>query len=330
MADDDISRLYDFTPNTSAQSGQVDGEFNQIITTLNGKMSRAGVNTVSGNNTFSGNNTHSGTNTFSHATTPILVDKIVERTSAAGVTIDGVILKDAGVTFTDAGELTIATGAITATGSYHTIDTEGDAASDDLDTINGGAAGRILIIQAENDGRTVVVKHNTGNILLASGGDISLDEDDKALILVYSAALSKWCEIGFGAAGTAATQSDQETGSSTSKFVTPGRQQYHDSAAKAWVVFNGTGTVAIRDSYNVSSITDGGTGIYVVNTNSVAGNWCGTGAAGRGSSGTTYAALWGPRNSDGSGSSWQLGTLNSSFALTDFEWINVVLYGDVN
>jgi len=35
--------------------------------------------------------------------------------------------------------------------------------------------------------------------------------------------------------------------------------------AKAWVNFNGTGTVAIRASYNVSSITDNGTGNYTVN-----------------------------------------------------------------
>lgn len=34
---------------------------------------------------------------------------------------------------------------------------------------------------------------------------------------------------------------------------------------RAWVNFNGTGTVAIRASFNVSSITDGGTGIYTVN-----------------------------------------------------------------
>ena len=37
------------------------------------------------------------------------------------------------------------------------------------------------------------------------------------------------------------------------------------SAAKAWVNFNGTGTVAIRESGNVSSITDNGTGDYTVN-----------------------------------------------------------------
>jgi hypothetical protein len=35
--------------------------------------------------------------------------------------------------------------------------------------------------------------------------------------------------------------------------------------AKAWVNFVGTGTVAIRASGNVSSITDNGTGTYTVN-----------------------------------------------------------------
>jgi len=36
-------------------------------------------------------------------------------------------------------------------------------------------------------------------------------------------------------------------------------------SARAWVNFNGTGTVAIRGSGNVSSITDNGTGLYTVN-----------------------------------------------------------------
>ena len=35
--------------------------------------------------------------------------------------------------------------------------------------------------------------------------------------------------------------------------------------AKAWVNWNGTGTVAIRDSYNVSSVSDRGTGKYTIN-----------------------------------------------------------------
>ena len=35
--------------------------------------------------------------------------------------------------------------------------------------------------------------------------------------------------------------------------------------AQAWINFNGTGTVAIRDSFNCSSITDNNTGNYWVN-----------------------------------------------------------------
>ena len=35
--------------------------------------------------------------------------------------------------------------------------------------------------------------------------------------------------------------------------------------AKAWVNFNGTSTVAIRESYNISSLTDRGTGLYSLN-----------------------------------------------------------------
>jgi hypothetical protein len=38
-----------------------------------------------------------------------------------------------------------------------------------------------------------------------------------------------------------------------------------NGTAKAWVNFNGTGAVAIRRAFNVSSITDNGTGDYTVN-----------------------------------------------------------------
>ena len=52
---------------------------------------------------------------------------------------------------------------------------------------------------------------------------------------------------------------------------------------RAWVNFNGTGTVAIRAAGNVSSITDNGTGDYTVNftTAMVDANYCTTGMAGR-------------------------------------------------
>jgi len=37
------------------------------------------------------------------------------------------------------------------------------------------------------------------------------------------------------------------------------------SPVKAWVNFDGTGTVSIRESLNVSSITDNGNGDYTIN-----------------------------------------------------------------
>ena len=63
-------------------------------------------------------------------------------------------------------------------------------------------------------------------------------------------------------------------------FVEPNRVVTADVAGpglcKAWVNFNGTGTVAIRAAFNVSSIQDNGTGDYTVNfTNAMPdANYC--------------------------------------------------------
>src|SRR5262249_753618 len=57
-------------------------------------------------------------------------------------------------------------------------------------------------------------------------------------------------------------QSDQETGTAVNKVVTPGRQQFHPSAAKGWAQMNISGSATA--SYNVSSITDQGTGLAAV------------------------------------------------------------------
>jgi hypothetical protein len=52
---------------------------------------------------------------------------------------------------------------------------------------------------------------------------------------------------------------------SFSSVIPGGSTLYPQFACRAWVNFNGTGTVAIRASGNVSSITDNGTGSYTVN-----------------------------------------------------------------
>jgi hypothetical protein len=89
-------------------------------------------------------------------------------------------------------ELTIAGGVITRTQSNHRIDTEGDAASDDLDAINGGESGDLLFLRAENGARTVVVKDATDNLYLE--GDMSLDSIYD-YILLLNVGGSSWYEI---------------------------------------------------------------------------------------------------------------------------------------
>lgn len=61
----------------------------------------------------------------------------------------------------------------------------------------------------------------------------------------------------------AATQAQQETGTAITNFVTPGRQHYHDSAAKYWcssIVTAGVPASPGGDSYNISSVSDTATG----------------------------------------------------------------------
>ena len=92
----------------------------------------------------------------------------------------------------------------------------------------------------------------------------------------------------------AATQAQQETGSSTAVYVSPGRQHYHDSAAKAWLTgdYAGGGTPSpAADSYNVSSVSDTATGIATVNftTSFSSANYVQSGMCQRAS---TNSALW--------------------------------------
>ena len=76
-----------------------------------------------------------------------------------------------------------------------------------------------------------------------------------------------------GVATTFASSAENAAGTVENKAVDPLgiREAFNATgsapvfACRAWVNFNGTGTVAIRASGNVSSITDNGTGNYTVN-----------------------------------------------------------------
>lgn len=160
-------------------------------------------------------------------------------------------------------ELTVATGAVTVTRTHHSIDTESDAASDDLDTITATSVNTdtILILKAADATRTVVVKDGTGNIKLAGNVDYSMDDDEKRLVLMYDG--TSWVELARSSVGLLATQAEMEAGTDTTVSVTPGRQHFHPSAAKGWAEFDNAGVET--GTYNVSSVADTGSGKWTVN-----------------------------------------------------------------
>ncbi len=93
------------------------------------------------------------------------------------------------------GTLTIATGVITVTGSRHFVDTQAAAATDDLDTINGGATGDILVLSSASSIRDVTVKNGTGNINIGVDFVLSSIADTITLIKMPSGG---WAMLGFG------------------------------------------------------------------------------------------------------------------------------------
>lgn len=86
---------------------------------------------------------------------------------------------------------------------------------------------------------------------------------------------------------------------------------------RAWVNFNGTGTVAIRASGNVTSITDNGNGNYAVNFTTAMpdANYAVVAIAGDTSSGTCLCQS--PFNTSPTTTSAQVFVTNSAFSGTD-------------
>lgn len=87
--------------------------------------------------------------------------------------------------------LTIAGGAVTATRGVHLIDTEAGAAADDLDTINGGTDGDLLVLGSLNASRDPTAKDQTGNLRLA--GDFIFTSITDALTLIKRG--NNWVEL---------------------------------------------------------------------------------------------------------------------------------------
>ncbi len=143
-------------------------------------------------------------------------------------------------------------------------------------TVNDGVS-QLTEVREQID---VFVNTSIGNQKGFAGGLVPLDENIKIDPIYFPAlphsGVPQATETQVGVAEIA-TQAEVNTATDDVRFVTPkklldGVKNHLNVTGnapmfpcRAWVNFNGTGTVSIRASGNVSSITDNGSGSYTVN-----------------------------------------------------------------
>ena len=102
-------------------------------------------------------------------------------------------------------------------------------------------------------------------------------------------------------------------------------------SAKAWVNFNGTSTVAIRDDFGTSTLVDNGTGDYTVTMSSAMANasysFLGTSSqAGTGNNGQMVSIL---ASTAPTTTSVRFRTQQDSVGVTDSEYVCLAVLGDL-
>ena len=114
------------------------------------------------------------------------IDSTGLATFSAGIALSGGHLKLGGFN-----ALTVASSAITITSNVHQVDNDGSSNPVDLDTINGGDTGTILILRSLTGGRDTKLKDGEDNLFL--NGDFTLASSHDTITLVKVG--SNWQEI---------------------------------------------------------------------------------------------------------------------------------------
>lgn len=195
--------------------------------------------------------------------------------------------------------------------------------------------------------RTLTVPNSSGTIALTS--DITVDAPAAAqyVTLATNATLTServltagsgvtLTDAGAGStitvAADIATQSDQETGSSTTKIVTSGRQHFHPSAAKGWCYYTCNSTTVLTH-YNMSAVADTGTGIatITIDTDLSSDNYVAS-ATSDANSGTLTGSIvfFGDAADEHDSASLRIESFTyNTGAFSDAVRMNVVIFGDI-
>lgn len=199
-----------------------------------------------------------------------------------------------------------------------TIATTTDVAARLPSITDGGNATAITIDSSENVGVGVTPSSATGAAKFLHIGSAS----DAHSALVLQDNTRKWEFQCNDSLSIFAADSEKL------KLTSDGRG-LSQFTAKAWINFNGQNTVAIRDSHNVSSITDNGTGNYnVTMANAMANvNYCVTAVSGRGG-GEDMHALVPQSNFNFTTTQFRILTLQSWDVAHDASYVGATVFGD--
>ena len=144
-----------------------------------------------------------------------------------------------------------------------------------VDFGNSHATGNLTLYT--NNGNANMIMSDTGNLYLTGGNDRRIKLSDSGIAgesdsnnTVHIRGDNDFLKL--MAAGNGGLIYEED-GTEHLSIASGGQLKFNAGfgssgkayGVRAWVNFNGTGTVAIRDNGNVSSITDGGTGDYSVN-----------------------------------------------------------------
>jgi hypothetical protein len=198
-----------------------------------------------------------GTNTTQVATTAFVLANGGAVTSVAGRT-GAVTLSNTDIS--GLGTMATATAAdysttTVANGLYYPLSSNpaGYLTSAPVTSV-AGRTGAITLAVADVSGAAPLASPTfTGTVTIPAGASIS------GFAPLASPTFTGTPTLPTGTIAVTQTAGNNTTAVATTAFVRA------DNNVKAWVNFNGTGTVAIRASFNVSSITDNGTGDYTVN-----------------------------------------------------------------